>query len=240
MEKRTLYGTHAVRAAWLNPARRTLSLTLTEQAAKGFEAVVGQARAAGLNRPAPRGATRVQIDRLCPPGAVHQGVVMEAEALPEADVSDFAAAAGPAVVVVLDQVTDPHNVGAILRSSCAFGAAGLVMQRRRAPALDGALAKAASGAVEHVPVALPTNIARALEALKDGGFTVVGLDERGTDIGAMDVPERAALVLGAEGPGMRRLTREACDLTVRLPSRGPVGALNVSNAAAVGLFTLMR
>jgi 23S rRNA (guanosine2251-2'-O)-methyltransferase len=240
MQHLTLYGTHAVRAAWRNPARRVEALFATEQAAASLALDAGPALSRPAPpRPAPQIVPRAEVDRRAPPGAVHQGLLARVSPLPEADVSDFAALPGPACVLVLDQVTDPHNIGAIARSACAFGAAGLVLQRRRAPPLDGALAKAASGALEHLPIALPTNLARALEALRAAGYTAIGLDEAGADIRSMARPARVALVLGAEGPGLRRLVREGCDALAALPTRGPVPTLNVSNAAAAALFAMV-
>jgi 23S rRNA (guanosine2251-2'-O)-methyltransferase len=138
---------------------------------------------------------------------------------------------------MLDQVTDPHNVGAILRSACAFGAGGVIMQRRHAPELTGVLVKTASGAAEHIPVAYETNLSAALDTLRENGFTAIGLDERGEKIlGDAVIPAKTVLVLGAEGDGMRPKVREHCDVLARLPTQGPIASLNVSNAAAVALF----
>jgi 23S rRNA (guanosine2251-2'-O)-methyltransferase len=142
--------------------------------------------------------------------------------------------------LMLDQVTDPHNVGAIISSACAFGAAGVVMQKKHAPALNGVLAKTACGAVEHVPVAFVTNLSRALEEFKEGGYFSYGLDERGEmDIGELGKkPGKCVLIMGAEGPGIRHLVKEHCDSLVRLPMHGPMPSINVSNAAAVALYAV--
>lgn len=235
-----LFGTHAVCAAWDNPARRIEALYVTEQALKGF----APGTDAATDRPAPTIVDREQMDRALPPGTVHQGIALRCAPLEDVSLQDIIirTANSPApLLVMLDQVTDPHNVGAILRSACAFGADGVILQKRHAPELTGVLAKTACGAVEHVPVACETNLTRALETLQDNGFTVIGLDERGDRaIGEIPVQDKTVLVLGAEGPGLRRLVREQCDILVRLPTQGPIASLNVSNAAAVALYALKK
>lgn len=240
--KPILYGTHAVREAWLNPERAVEKLYLTDQSVKAFESVLQEAKAKGLRRPQPEMVDKRRLEKIVPQGAVHQGVGLVAGELPEQDIHDFsrrAEAKGRSLLVMLDQVTDPHNVGAILRSACAFGADGLIMQKKHAPMLDGVLAKTACGAVEFVPVAYETNLNRALEELKEQGFFVYGLDERGVrTIDALrgERPAKIVLVLGAEGPGLRHLVKENCDELMKLPTTGGISSLNVSNAAAVALF----
>ena len=235
-----LYGIHAVSAAWTNPDRACLRLLMTPG---GAEAMAGALEAASkLKRPLPSIVSRQDLDRLAP-NAVHQGVILDAQALEESSLAEIlmAAEAGPAIVLVLDKVTDPHNVGAILRSAAAFGAAAVIVPRHGAPEIGGVLAKTASGAVEHVPYVRVGNLARALEELLDAGFVTVALDERG-DRTLAEVPksDRMAIILGAEGEGLRRLTLEASQYKAKLPTGGPVGSLNVSNAACLALYELRR
>jgi 23S rRNA (guanosine2251-2'-O)-methyltransferase len=174
------------------------------------------------------------------PDTVHQGACLDTVPLPEPSLEDLAETAmrgGP--IVVLDQVTDPHNVGAILRSAAAFAATGLVMTRRHSPPLTGTLAKSASGALEHVPVALVPNLAQALEKLADLGIETIGLDGEATDrIEDHKADGAVAIVLGSEGKGLRRLTRERCTRLCRIATTGSLASLNVSNAAAIALHTI--
>ena len=231
-----LYGRHAVLAALANPERRVERVLATRESAERLEAELG------------RLATRAEIlarDELAqrlPAGAVNQGLAALVAPLEEAGLEDLLARCGEhALVLALDQVTDPHNVGAILRSAAAFGAAGVLVTERHAPADTGVLAKAASGALELVPLVRAVNLARALDQLKEAGFWRYGLDERG-DVGIMslDLAGRAAIVLGAEGEGLRRLTAEKCDRLVTIPTDPRLAALNVSNAAAVAAYEWAR
>lgn len=227
-----LYGIHAVAAALANPARAIGRLLTTDNAENRLADAIAK-RSAKPQRVTPR-----DLDRLLGADAVHQGALLETEDLEEPTLEELAercAAAGP--LLVLDQVTDPHNVGAILRSAAVLGTGGLVMTRRHSPPLSGALAKAASGGLEIVPVALVGNLARALEELGELGVRRIGLDGEGeTTIDAAGLSGAVALVLGAEGKGLRRLTRESCDVLARVPSAGDFASLNVSNAAAVSLY----
>ncbi|MEO7655016.1 MAG: 23S rRNA (guanosine(2251)-2'-O)-methyltransferase RlmB [Sphingomicrobium sp.] len=224
-----IWGRHAVAAALDNPDRRVLKAWATREAAEFMRfpstVVVTLAEAADLGR-------------LVPSDAPHQGVVIEVEALEEVWLSDILAEAGEAaVVLVLDQVTDPHNVGAILRSAAAFGAIAIVTQDRHSPPESGALAKAASGALERVPWVRVVNLSRALEELAEAGFWRIGLaGDADTMLADALGPKRVALVLGAEGPGMRSNVREHCDALARLPIRDAMESLNVSNAAVVALY----
>ncbi|MDX2203178.1 MAG: 23S rRNA (guanosine(2251)-2'-O)-methyltransferase RlmB [Hyphomicrobiaceae bacterium] len=225
-----LYGIHPVEAALRNPGRSIRRLLLTDNAQRRLQPAL-EARGATAEAAAPK-----DLDRLLGPDTVHQGAMLETGPLEEPDLEALAEGADARPLLVLDQVTDPHNVGAILRSAAVFGAAGLVMTRRHSPPLDGTLAKSASGALELVPVSLVGNLARAIAELKELGFLVVGLDgEAEAAIEEVDWAQRVALVLGAEGKGLRQLTRESCDQLCRIAADGPLASLNVSNAAAVAL-----
>src|SRR6185436_15499062 len=225
-----LYGVHPVEAALRNEARTVRRLLMTENAENRLAEAVA-ARQAAPERVSPR-----DLDRLLGEDAVHQGVMLETEPLDEPDIATLAERADAGPLIVLDQVTDPHNVGAILRSAAVFGAAGLVMTRRHSPPLDGALAKSASGALELVPVALVQNLARTLAELKEHFCTILGLDGDAEHLIENEpLTGRVALLLGAEGKGLRELTRQSCDRLVRIATRGAIGSLNVSNAAAIAL-----
>ena len=234
-----LHGFHAVQAAWLNPQRQCHQLWLTTAGTASFAPVLAAASAAGLRRPAPQTVERTMLDGLLP-GAVHQGIVLDVAPLPETSL-DALLASEPKLLLLLDQVTDPHNVGAILRSAAAFGADAVLLTDRHAPGQGGVLAKTASGALEHVPLVTIVNLARTMATLRAAGFWCIGLAEEGTqDIAAHDMSGKTALVLGAEGEGLRHLTRERCDALARLPTQGAIGSLNVSNAAAVALYEVKR
>jgi 23S rRNA (guanosine2251-2'-O)-methyltransferase len=243
--ERWLYGRHPVSAALANPLRRWRRLAVLPGQE---EEAIALAAAAGAQRRGDGKPIRV-LDRngfaaLLGADAVHQGLALEIEPLDAGDLDDVlrAAAAAPrAVVVVLDQVSDPHNVGAVLRAAAAFGAKGVIVAAHGTPPAAGALAKAASGALELVPLVAEVNLARALDRLKEAGFWCCGLDERATaTLDALDLGPRVALVLGAEGDGMRRLVREHCDFLARLPTTPEMPSLNVSTAAAVALYAMMR
>ncbi|MBV8061361.1 MAG: 23S rRNA (guanosine(2251)-2'-O)-methyltransferase RlmB [Alphaproteobacteria bacterium] len=242
VEGNLIWGLHAVRAAWLNPARRCHRLWLTEAGRTSMEQTMADGREALLKRPDAKLVDRQELDRLTPPGTVHQGIVMEANALHEPMLSELIAGdTPPDALLMLDQVTDPHNVGAILRSAAAFGAGGVIMTERNAPGTTGVLAKTASGALEHVPQVHVVNLARAMDELQQAGYWCVGLAEEGErDLAELDLTGRTVLVMGAEGDGLRQLTRKKCDELARLPTGGEIGSLNVSNAAAVALYEWKR
>ncbi|WP_215746798.1 23S rRNA (guanosine(2251)-2'-O)-methyltransferase RlmB [Gluconobacter sp. P1C6_b] len=224
-----IYGHHAVQAALANPERVIHDFLATREAAASFEKASRK----------PQIVDRERLDRLCERDAVHQGVCLRVEPLETLAIPDIVERKGP--VLVLDQVTDPRNIGAILRSAAAFGAAALLVQDRNAPQESGAMAKAASGALDVVPILREVNLSRALQALQAEDFWVVGLDAGGTRLdGKSFAGRRVALVLGAEGAGLRRLTRETCDEIASVYMPGDMESLNVSNAAAVALYELVR
>lgn len=238
-----LWGMHAVRAAWLNPQRKILKLWATPSALENFESTRVQARDdLLLKRPDPKKAERIDLDRLTPDGSVHQGIVAEVAPLPEPHLNDLISQDNPPdVLIALDQVTDPHNVGAILRTAAAFGAGAVIMTERHAPSSTGVLAKSASGALEHMPQVHVVNLARAIEEMQQAGYWCIGLAEEGEqDLAAIKLNGKIAIIMGAEGDGLRQLTRKKCDQLARLPTGGPIGSLNVSNAAAVALYEVRR
>jgi 23S rRNA (guanosine2251-2'-O)-methyltransferase len=222
-----LWGRHAIAAALANPKRKLVRAWATREAAdwvpQGTPLTIADA---------------ADLGRLIPHDAPHQGMVVEVEPLDEVWLDDVIGSAEErAILLILDQVTDPHNVGAILRSAAAFGAIAIVTQDRHSPPESGALAKAASGALETVPWVRVVNLARALDDIAQAGFWRIGLDgEAQIDIADALGPKRVALVLGAEGPGLRLNTREHCDALARLPITSAIESLNVSNAAAVALY----
>lgn len=223
-----LYGWHTVIAALENPARRFRRLLLTENAQRRLAE-------GGFALPlAPEVVRPEKIDALLGPDAVHQGFYAEADALPAPDLAELAP---QGIVLVLDQITDPHNVGAIFRSAAAFAVTAVVTTARHSPEATGVLAKAASGALDHVPLVTVGNLARALDALKSRGWFVVGLDsDSDADLAGLDLAAPLALVLGAEGKGLRQLTRTTCDRVARLDLPGRIKSLNVSNATALALY----
>ncbi len=230
-----IWGWHAVEAALANPKRGApLRLVATPEKAKQVEAKFGRNIVHEI-------ADAHKIGLGLPQGAVHQGIALRPAPLEDADLSDFEQRPG-AVVLILDQVTDPQNVGAILRSAAAFGVVGLVLQDRNAPKLSGALAKAAAGAVEQVPVARVVNLSRALDELSKLGWRTVGLAGE-ADSGLHEVLDGAAptvLVLGSEGEGLRRLVAEHCDELAKILMPGGFESLNVSAAAAIALYEAAR
>ena len=262
-----LHGSHAVLAALANPRRPCRRLLVTAEAWQRNESGISAALR-GRKGLQPETCERAVLDRLAPESGAHQGLLLEVESLPAETLESFLSnstetiqsgvsnragvgtgamaaqgarqeAARREIVVVLDQIEDPRNLGAILRSAAAFGVAALILQDRHSPPESGILAKTACGALERLPLIRVANLARALANLKAAGYWCLGLDEQGPKALSSFIPDRrTALVLGAEGPGLRRLTREACDVLVKLPTNPDFPVLNVSNAAAVALYEL--
>jgi 23S rRNA (guanosine2251-2'-O)-methyltransferase len=226
-DKIVLFGIHAVEAALANPEREIVRLLATENAAHRLATIIAK-RNVTVTPALPR-----DLDRLLGPDAVHQGVALEVESLPPVALEDIDP---EGALLVLDQVTDPQNVGAALRSAAAFGASALVLTERHSPPLSGVLAKAASGALDIVPVVLVKNLAQSLAALGERGVLRVGLTEDAdATLEQTALTRPLALVLGAEGKGLRQLTREHCDRLCRISTARGFVSLNVSNAAAVAL-----
>jgi 23S rRNA (guanosine2251-2'-O)-methyltransferase len=227
-----LYGWHTVKAALENPARRIRKLYATENAARRLaEDGVALPVEPELIRP---DAIAARLG----PDAVHQGLLAEADPLPSPELEELPAAG---IVLVLDQITDPHNVGAILRTAAGFAVSAVVTTARHSPEATGVLAKSASGALDYVPIVTVQNLARALGEMKERGYLLIGLDSTGdADLSEVALTSPLALVLGAEGKGLRQLTRTTCDRVARLDLPGRIKSLNVSNAAALALYVASR
>lgn len=240
-----LFGRHAVLAALSNPARRCLRLVVCATPDTALEIELNKAAAkSGQAPPALEKMDRQALNALLPSGAVHQGLALLVEPLPETALEEVLKASfenDRALIVVLDQASDPRNVGAVMRSAAAFGALAVVVQTKHAPEATGVLAKAAAGTLETVPLVRVVNISRAMVAMKDAGFWLLGLNG-----GAKQTLEQAglsgktALVLGSEGGGLRRLVAEKCDLLARIPMDKGVESLNLSVASAIALYELTR
>lgn len=227
-----IYGFHAVEAALANPDRQITRAFMTENAQAKLAARLVE-RGIEPERVTPR-----DLDKRLGSDTVHQGMLIEVEDLEELTLGQLARQSEGRPLLILDQVTDPHNVGAILRSAAVFGASGLIMTRRHSPPLAGALAKSASGALELVPIIRVQNLGRTMSELRIGGYRIAGLDGAAeASIETLKWAPLTAIVLGAEGKGMRESTGQACDRLVRISADGELGSLNVSNAAAVALFT---
>jgi 23S rRNA (guanosine2251-2'-O)-methyltransferase len=227
-----LYGKHPCLAALANPNRKVLRLLVTKNSIGDIPATLKPKNVEFIENK--------DFDRFFANSrdVTHQGIALEVEPLSDVTLKSISESK---ILMILDQVTDPHNVGAILRSCAAFGVGGVIFPKDNAPAESGTLAKTASGALEIVPICRVTNLSRTLEQLKKDGYWVIGLDgNTKTNIDKADLTGKIALVMGAEGKGLRQLTRENCDLLVRLPISDKVESLNVSNAAAVALYECVR
>lgn len=231
-DRSVLYGWHPVAEALRNPRRRHLRLLATENGARRLADEVGPLPLV------PEIVRAEEITRLLEPDSLHQGLYLESDPLsgPTLDtLSDHA------LVLALDQITDPHNVGAIVRTAAAFGVEAVLTTARHSPSVTGVLAKAASGGLEHVPFLVVRNLAEALIELGERGFRRVGLDSEGAvSLADVSVIRPTLVVLGAEGKGLRQRTRDCCDVVARLEMPGAIKSLNVSNAAAIALYEVSR
>lgn len=230
-----LYGKHACFAALANPMRKIKRVLVTKNTRDELgEKIFSSCKNIVL-------AESKKLDDMLPREAVHQGIALECEPISQPNLQEWLAAEHNKSVLILDQVSDPHNVGAILRSSAAFDVGALIVTDRNAPAESGVMAKAASGALEIIPLIAVGNLVQAIELLKKAGYWIYGLDgEAKQSISEVKMDIKTALVLGAEGRGLRRLTGEHCDVLVRLPISSKMESLNVSNAAAIALYELYR
>ena len=228
-----LYGRHAVLEALKNPQRKINRLLVTKENAAEIKGKIH-----------PEIADKKEFDRILPPDAVHQGFALFAQPLENLQIEDVIALANQkenCCVLILDQVTDPQNVGAIIRSAVAFDTLALVMQDKNSPLENGAMAKASAGMIEHLPVCRVTNLSRAIGQLKEAGFWTIGMDSHAKQaVSQVNKAGKNAIIMGSEGKGMRRLVEENCDLTVRLPISKNVESLNVSTATAIVLYELNR
>ena len=231
-----IYGTHAALAALANPNRKCRRIIATA----GFI----ESHAGMLNLDRADTVKRTEIEEMLPNGAVHQGIAVEAAPLTDLKLDEVLADVSSeerTCVVVLDQATDPRNIGAILRSAAAFGILCLIVQDRHAPPETGSMAKAASGALEHVPVVRVTNLVRTMGELKELGFWCVGLDGRAeTSLAKISLNGHTSFVFGAEGSGIRRLTRKTCDIIAKIPLSGQADSLNLANAVGISLYEWAR
>jgi len=240
-----LYGIHPVLAALANPNRVHQRLVVSRDNAESLQSRLTDAvETGGKTDMSAEILDRAELDALLPPQALHQGLALLSRMSETPDLEDIIAhAAGKeqALLMVLDQASDPHNIGAVLRSSAAFGASAMILPDRHTPDVTGVMAKAASGALEYVPMIRVGNLVHTLDRLKEAGFWCIGLDGNATTpLPRADLPARTAFVLGAEGAGLRRLSKEHCDLLVKVPIGEQMESLNLSNAAAVALYEYAR
>lgn len=223
-----LFGTHACLAALDNPMRKIKRVLATRQTQ---DELAGKVNATL--------ADSKQLDNLLPPGSVHQGIVIECEPLQQPSLTDWLASGENTPLLILDQVTDPHNVGAILRSAAAFDIGAVISTDRHAPHETGVMAKTACGGMDMLPYIRVVNLAQAIEQIKKSGYWIYGLDGNAAQsIRDVKFDAKTALVMGAEGKGLRRLTAEHCDMLIKLPMGSRMESLNVSNAAAIAMYAL--
>ncbi len=239
-----LYGRHAVIAALQNPKRNCHRLMVTQDFIKSHGEELNTAlHATDRRRPDPEIQDRRTLEDMLQ-GSVHQGIALQADPLPRQALEDLLpdlSEETSALVIALDQATDPQNIGAVLRSAAAFGASAVIMPDKNAPETTATMAKTACGALERIPFIRVTNLSRALDALKDEGFWSVGMDGYADDlISNVDMTGKTVLVMGSEGTGIRRLTKEKCDFLAKIPISQAVESLNLSNATAVALYEVAR
>lgn len=234
-----IYGVHAVMAALSNHDRLCKRIVASSSIGNELEEKLEKARQTVTGRPKIEIVDRDEINSLLPAESIHQGIAILAGPLPEVSLEELVRKDG--TIIILDQATDPRNIGAVLRSAAAFGACGVIVQDRHAPPVTGTLCKAASGAADWIPMVRTVNLSRALNILKEAGYWCVGLDGKAKEtLAEADLSGKIALVLGSEGGGLRRLTRDQCDLFVRVPIKNRVESLNLSTAAAIALYELKR
>ena len=230
-----LYGRHAVLEALQNPLRKCSKILCTKENAEDIRRI---------SKMAPQIVERKEIDKLLPPEAVHQGFALFCTELAPAaleDIIEQAEALENCNILILDQVTDPQNIGAIIRSAVAFNCLALIVQDKNAPSETGSMAKASAGMIEHLPIVRVTNLTRAIDQLKDAGFWTIGMDGYAkTTVSELKKGGKNAIIMGSEGKGMRRLVEENCDITVKLPMNPLVESLNVSTAAAIILYEMNK
>jgi 23S rRNA (guanosine2251-2'-O)-methyltransferase len=233
-----IFGRHAALAALVNPRRSINRIMLNRNM---HHEITQEHRVAEKFSDIIQLVENKALENLLPVGSVHQGIAIQAAPLPEITIEEFcrSLSAKKSVVLVLDQITDPHNVGAILRSAAAFGVDAIITTMHNSPQESGTLAKSASGTLELVPLIRVTNLVSAMELLKEHHYWILGLDGHASiTLNAVTAYDRTVLILGSEEKGMRRLTREYCDVLVKLPISDAVESLNVSNAAAISLYAL--
>lgn len=236
-----IYGRHPVLAVVANQERDIIKIFCTKDNYDELKVACNQA---GRNLGLINTVDKKEIDRLLPREAVHQGFAVQAHELQEYSIEDICGLADGQEncrVLILDQVTDPQNIGAIIRSCVAFNALALIMQDKNAPSESGSMAKASAGMIEHLPICRVTNLSRAVDQLKNAGFWTIGMDgEAETTLSELKKGGKNAIIMGSEGKGMRRLVEESCDIVVRLPISDKVESLNVSTAAAIALYEMNK
>jgi len=237
------WGIHAVSEALLNPKRVCYRLWITDSAFKSIKDILDKVEKLQIRMPEIIKSQKSDIDHFLPKGSVHQGMALEVENLPDFSLDDMLGDDDcPDVILILDQVTDPHNIGAIMRSAAAFGVGAIITTEKGCPTINGVIAKIACGGAEHVPFIKVTNLSRAIESLKQENFWCIGLAEEGKEEFCKSKLSkgRIAIILGAEGEGLRQLTRKKCDELAFLPTKPPISSVNVSNAAAIAIYEVFR